>query len=255
MTAIDYDEIASDYDRRYELHDYPGIRAALFASIQSPERPRVLEVGCGTGRWLEVLQSAGCQVAGVDASTEMLRRAATQVGGDLRVGSAEALPWEDASFALVLYVNAFHHFARPQEALREAYRVLRQGGTLLSIGLDPHESLGQWYVYEFFPTTIALDLHRFPSRDCRSRWLHEAGFSDVRVVIAEHVKSSLSLDEALRDGVLAPSFTSHLTALTPDAYADGIERIRRAARDTEGFRLEVDLLLYATRGRKPVEGG
>ena len=148
-------------------------------------RLRVLEVGCGTGKWLAELASAGCGVAGVDPSAEMLRRAAAEVKGSLCRGSAESLPCRSASFDAVFYVNAFHHFATPESALGETFRVLRPGGKLLSIGLDPHEGTGPWYVYEFFPETLALDLARFPSRARRTRWMEAAGFRNIDVRVAE----------------------------------------------------------------------
>jgi ubiquinone/menaquinone biosynthesis C-methylase UbiE len=73
MTAVNYDEVAREYDRRYELHDYPGIRLSIVTRIEGTRRPRVLEVGCGTGKWLRLLASVGCEVAGVDPSDEMLK--------------------------------------------------------------------------------------------------------------------------------------------------------------------------------------
>jgi ubiquinone/menaquinone biosynthesis C-methylase UbiE len=158
MTKVDYDPIASRYNRRYELLAYPGIRATLRDITTSIPHPRVLEVGCGTGEWLAELASIGCDVvAGIDSSEKMLELARTKVSADLRHGAAESLPWSDSSFDLVLCVNSLHHFASPIAALREAFRVLRPAGQFLSIGLDPHESGGRWYVYEFFPRSLAID--------------------------------------------------------------------------------------------------
>jgi len=253
MIPVDYNKAAPDYDRRYELHDYPGIRSTILESVdRTGGNLRVLDVGCGTGQWLAELASAGCDVAGVDPSEEMLRRAFAKVRGDLRRGSAEALPWGDAWFDVVLYINSFHHVAAPETALRETFRVLRPGGVLLSIGLDPHAGTGRWYVYEFFPSTLAVDLGRFPSRARRIDWIEAAGFTDVAVRVAERLRFSTSFEEACRNGILEQSFTSQLTGLSPADYAAGVQRIRHAAEKDGGFRLEVDLALYTTEARKPV---
>jgi ubiquinone/menaquinone biosynthesis C-methylase UbiE len=249
--TVDYGKISSEYDRRYQLYDYPGIRAAILACIEGAKRPRVLEVGCGTGKWLRLLASAGCDIAGVDPSREMLHRVSTEVKADLRTGLAEALPWHDAMFDLVLYVNAFHHFAAPETALRETFRVLRPGGTLLSIGLDPHEHNSRWYIYDFFPATLTLDQARFPSCTQRRQMLQAAGFTNVSVYVAEHLRFSQSLDDALRDGVIKQSFTSQLLVLSLKDYREGMRQIRYAASEDQAFRLEVDLMLYATTARKP----
>jgi ubiquinone/menaquinone biosynthesis C-methylase UbiE len=253
--TIDYDQVAPQYDQRYALHDYSGIRATILRAIGGQTRPRVLEVGCGSGQWLRLLASEGCEVAGLDRSAEMLRQASAEVDGDLRVGVADALPWVEAGFDLVLYVNAFHHFEAPEVALREALRVLRPGGAFLSVGLDPHERPGRWYVYDFFPGTLELDLARFPSRARRSGWLATAGFEGVSVRVAEQLQSSRSLEDATHDGILQRSFTSQLTALAPEEYLAGLERIRSAAEADAAFRLEVDLTLYATEAYKPDRRG
>ena len=223
----------------------------MLGAIDRAGRLRVLEVGCGTGKWLAELASAGCGVAGVDPSAEMLRRAAAEVKGSLCRGSAESLPCRSASFDAVFYVNAFHHFATPESALGETFRVLRPGGKLLSIGLDPHEGTGPWYVYEFFPETLALDLARFPSRARRTRWMEAAGFRNIDVRVAERLSSSRSFEEAIHDGVLEPSFTSQLRALSRAEYSAGVERIRCAAGKDPAFRLRAELTIYATEARKP----
>ena len=249
---MDYDPIAAAYDRRYELHGYPGIRAAILGVFQQVGGGRVLEVGCGTGRWLAELVRAGAtDVAGIDPSREMLRRAARMVSADLRHGVAEDLPWESASFDVVLYINALHHTSAPRTALEQAFRVLRPGGTLLSIGLDPHEGRDRWYVYDFFPEALALDRRRFASRPLRVSWLEAAGFGDVAVGIAERLRSSPRPADARAAGLLERSFTSQLTAISDAEYTSGLRRLQVAADRDPEHRLEVDLSLYATEATRP----
>jgi SAM-dependent methyltransferase len=252
MPPLDYDDVARAFDRRYELYDYEGIRRSLIAFVSDREHPRVLEVGCGAGKWLTLLASEGCDVAGLDPSDEMLAIARGRVNGDLRRGTAEALPWEDASFDRVIYVNALHHFVDPPRALEEAWRVLRPGGRLLSIGLDPHQGAGRWYVYGYFPEALTADLVRFPSRELRESWLVGAGFADVAVRVAEHLQFAVPYAQATQDGVLERSFTSQLGVLSPDEYAAGMQRVREAARQDPLLALEVDLKLYATEATRPV---
>jgi SAM-dependent methyltransferase len=251
MPSLNYDDVASDFDRRYELHAYPGVQRCLLNFV-GDRRSRVLDVGCGTGRWLALLASSGHDVAGIDPSDQMLLRAQARVKADLHHGTAEALPWPDARFDRIIYVNVLHHVADPPQALRESFRVLRPEGRLLSIGLDPHWRVGQSYIYEYFPEALATDLARFPSRQQRTSWLLDAGFIDVSIRVAEHLQSERSLQQAVQDGVLERSYTSQMGLLSADAYAAGMRRIYESAQHDEQFTLKSDLELYATDAARPV---
>ena len=252
MVSLDYNEVAPAFDRRYMLYEYPGIRKCLLELVSNHDGVRVLEVGCGTGKWLSLLASAGCEVAGIEPSAQMLALARVRVNGDLREGAAEALPWPDAWFDYVVYINALHHFVDPVQALQESFRVLRPGGQLLSVGLDPHQRTGRWYVYEYFPAALLVDLTRFPSREQRTSWLHNAGFDEIIVRVVEQLQFTLPFGQAVQDGVLERSFTSQLGLLSAEQYATGMQRIRESAEKDEAFNLEVDLHLYSTVARKPV---
>jgi SAM-dependent methyltransferase len=253
MSSLDYDEVASEFDRRYELHAYPGVERCLLDFVSGPQRLRVLEVGCGTGRWLALLDAAGHDVAGIEPSEQMLARAQARVKADLRHGAAEALPWPEGCFDRVICINALHHLTDPPRAVREAFRVLRPGGRLVSVGLDPHWRVGQWYVYEYFPEALAADLGRFPSRQQRTSWLLDAGFTDVAIRVAERLQLERPVHQAVQDGILDRSFTSQLGILSADEYAAGMRRISEAAQHDAGLTLKMDLELYATEAAKPVE--
>ena len=209
-------------------------------------------MGCGTGRWLSLLASVGCEIAGIEPSAKMLALARARVNGDLREGAAEVLPWPDAWFDCIVYINAFHHFADPVRALQESFRVLRPGGRLLSVGLDPHQRTGRWYIYEYFPAALTVDLTRFPSREQRTLWLRNAGFDEIMVRVVEHLQSTLPFGQAVQDGVLERSFTSQLGVLSAEQYAAGMQRIQESAEKNKAFSLEVDLHLYSTVARKLV---
>lgn len=104
------------------------------------ERDRVLEIGFGPGKAIgEVARRATeGHVAGLDRSEVMLRqalrrnRAAVAAGRvELRLGDVSNLPWPDGAFTAVFEVNSFHHWPDPLGGLREARRVLADGGRLL----------------------------------------------------------------------------------------------------------------------------
>jgi ubiquinone/menaquinone biosynthesis C-methylase UbiE len=137
---VDYDDIATTYDRRYQENDYSGIEAALVAFVGEHFDQRVLEVGCGTGHWLRCVGGhSRIRLTGLDASAQMLGYAKTQAPrAALAQGAAERMPWANESFDRVFCINALHHFRNKMAFLMEAKRVLRPGGLMMTAGLDPH---------------------------------------------------------------------------------------------------------------------
>ncbi|HWT25958.1 MAG TPA: class I SAM-dependent methyltransferase [Solirubrobacteraceae bacterium] len=92
----------------------------------------VLDVGCGSGRFLQLAAAAGLEPSGLDASERLIAVARTRVPhADLRVGEMEALPFGDDGFDVVTGFNAFFFAADMVAALREARRVTRPGGRVL----------------------------------------------------------------------------------------------------------------------------
>lgn len=261
---VNYDAVAPSYDRRYAIHEYGGVAEAVlrFAAprVGDPEGwlPDVLEVGCGTGHWLAALAPHARTVAGLDPSAGMLARArAAAPGASLVRGRAEALPWRAATFDRVLAVNALHHFAAPHAFVAEARRVLRPGGGLLVIGLDPHTGRDRWWIYEHFPSALAIDRARYPSTARLRTLLAEAGFVGGETTVAQHWPASLPVAEAEARGLLARESTSQLAVLDAAEYAAGVARIRAMPATDAGEPplLEADLRVYATAAWLPAAPG
>ncbi len=86
----------------------------------------VLDVGCGTGNHLVLFRQLGLDVCGVDPSEPMLEVAREKLGkaAELRLASAEDLPYEDNAFDIVTLISSME-FAEPLHALSEAVRVAR----------------------------------------------------------------------------------------------------------------------------------
>lgn len=87
----------------------------------------VLDVGTGTGLFAESFSKQGITVAGVDASAEMVEAARKHLpNADLRVATAEKLPFDDNSFDLVFLGLVFHETDDPGKAISEALRIARR---------------------------------------------------------------------------------------------------------------------------------
>lgn len=93
---------------------------------------RVLDIGCGSGVFLQLAAEQGAQVYGFDASRALVEIARRRVpAADLRTGDMQALPYEDDCFDVVTGFNSFFFVADMVAALREARRVARPGAPVV----------------------------------------------------------------------------------------------------------------------------
>jgi SAM-dependent methyltransferase len=186
-------------------------------------------VGCGTGHWLAGLSPLTGLATGLDLSAGMLAQAQRH-GQRLHLarGRAGRLPFSSAAYDLVYCVNALHHFQQQRAFVSEARRLLRPGGALAVVGMDPRAHRHRWYVYDYFAGTYDLDLARFPSWGTTVDWMAAAGFERVEWQLVRHIVDHKAGRDVLADPFLAKEATSQLTLLSDGAYAAGLRRIEEA---------------------------
>ncbi|HEY3318318.1 MAG TPA: methyltransferase domain-containing protein [Coriobacteriia bacterium] len=107
-----------------------------------PVRGRLLDLGGGTGALAQHLAGAlECHVTVLDATPEMLSYLPAH--GDVTgvLGCAEDMPFADDTFDALVVSDAFHHFRDQDGAVREMQRVVRCGGGVLVLELDPRRAM------------------------------------------------------------------------------------------------------------------
>jgi ArsR family transcriptional regulator len=135
----------ADWDEMRAL-DLPAaaVEAALLGLLPPQGLGRLLDIGTGTGRLLEVLAPRVSAGLGVDASRAMLALARARLARPglthcaVRLADMYRLPLPDAHFDLVVLQMVLHYAEDPAAALVEAARVLRPGGRLLVVDLGAH---------------------------------------------------------------------------------------------------------------------
>ena len=158
-------------------------RALLLAELRAGDR--VLDLGCGAGRFVAALSDAGADVVGVELAAAALERARRNVpGADLRlVEDHGSLPLGHGEVDLVWCSEVLEHVPETTALLTEVRRVLRHGGRLLATVPD-HGRLRR--------LLIALARHdahydplgqhvRFYTRSSLAAALAATGFEEVRI--------------------------------------------------------------------------
>jgi ubiquinone/menaquinone biosynthesis C-methylase UbiE len=112
-------------------------------------RGNLLDVACGPGVVTAAIALAAASVVAFDATEEMLEKAKARCAKagltnvEFRSGDAENLPFDDAQFDGLVTRLAVHHFAEPQRALDEMFRVLRRGGTAAIVDVVSSEDAAE----------------------------------------------------------------------------------------------------------------
>lgn len=136
---------ADDWDAIRSLHvSEHQVEAAMAALLGDRPVGRLVDLGTGTGRMLELFGADASRALGVDRSPEMLRLARAKLAeampaAELRQGDLTALPLNDGIADTVILHQVLHFVPQPATALAEAGRLVANGGRMLIVDFAPHE--------------------------------------------------------------------------------------------------------------------
>jgi ArsR family transcriptional regulator len=137
---------ANHWDELRSLHiAETEVEAAIARALGERPTGRLVDVGTGTGRMLELFGGAAKSALGVDRSPEMLRLARVKLAeaglasAELRQADMYSLPLLAGSADTVIIHQVLHYAQQPAAAVVEAARLLAPGGRLLIVDFAPHE--------------------------------------------------------------------------------------------------------------------
>jgi ubiquinone/menaquinone biosynthesis C-methylase UbiE len=202
--------------------------------VQPTSESRILDIGCGTGRFtLPMRKRFNCRVAGADSSEEMLDKARTK---DVKktvqwdVQDIHNMTYGDGTFDAVFMSNLVHHCESPVKALNECYRVLDKNGMIL-VRHGSLEQISEDVTHTFFPETLPIDEARVPDIGTLERWLEKAGFAGVTTEEVEQ-KTCRTGEEVIK--IHALKSTSVLSMISEDSFQYGMEKLTEYIKDNPG---------------------
>ena len=141
-----FDAHAAEWDAIRSLHVAEDeVEGTISALLGDAPVGRLVDIGTGTGRMIELLGPATTSAVGIDRSPEMLRFARARMGRagiervDLRQGDMYALPLEDGGADTVVLHQVLHYAQAPAAAIAEAARLMRSDGRLLIVDFAAHD--------------------------------------------------------------------------------------------------------------------
>jgi SAM-dependent methyltransferase len=223
--------VADAYERGRP--DYPpALVGRLVDLLGGRPRPRILDLGAGTGKLTRRLTARGLEVVAVEPEPAMRDRlAGTAPDADVLAGVAEAIPLPDGSVDGAVAAQAFHWF-RPDEALVELHRVLRPGGRLALVWNVRDVKVGWVHRLGRMVEALAGDVPRYRAGTLPAGFRRTRLFGPVRHERFRHVQV---MDRAeVRDRVASVSYVAAAPAAVRDALLADVDHLLATHRATRG---------------------
>jgi SAM-dependent methyltransferase len=222
------DELPSFYAGMYADREAESIASRSLGHVEKhlrrivqrhhPNGGRLLDIGCGYGRFLAGMQGPNWQLAGTEISeTAMTHVQETVSGAEIHHGLIEDVDFPEVSFDVITMIAVLEHVKDPKATLARVSKWLAPGGTLLVqvpyiapfirlkrlLPFAPVYFEAPRHLYDFSPKTLP-------------RYIREAGYDDIRIDIARPYSSVGSLGAALIWAVKLPGLILH--AITGGRY-------------------------------------
>jgi len=129
--------------------------------IESCNRGKLLDIGCGQGKFLARMQNFGWNVSGVEPDAEAANIARERFGVEVAAGAVEKARFPDGHFEAVTMRHVIEHIHDPLSILMEVRRILKPGGNII-VTTPNAESMGhRHFGRSWFPLDPPRHLHLF----------------------------------------------------------------------------------------------
>ena len=250
---LDYDAPGGAGAEYSQLRPFSAFDSAVLdaatGALGALDGRRVLDVGCGTGRFTRELAARGARVTGIDSSETMLdaARATPYTEGGIppvyvRGDANVSLP--DTRYDAICSFYALQYLDVPAFS-RLAYAALVPNGSI-ALASFPHRHFAESEFARFFPSMAALDLARFPSQQRLESGLKDAGFAMVSagtIIVEMRERAEIVVDKVER------KYLSSFHLLSDEEFRVGVSAMRKAWLPSEMVRRTARaMVVRGTRG-------
>ena len=196
-----------------------------YSLVREYARPtdRLLEVGFGEGYGSEIVRTWVREYVGVEVEDDAVAHAVERYprqGSTFLAYDGETLPFDDSSFDLVISFQVLEHVREPDRFLREARRVVRDGGVVLVVTPNRNHRLAdgerpwnRYHVREFSPSELEAAMRR--------------SFAEVEIF---GIQGSAAMNEIERNRVARARQACPPRPTRPAVSAPGVDRHETAGR-------------------------
>jgi len=184
-----YEQFADQFDSVVNMYDTNKRLQVVYEELltENLKGKKVLDAGCGTGWFSRAAVERGATVTSMDIGPGLLKQVAKKCKSTRVVGSIMEMPFKAKTFDVVVTSEVIEHVPQPFEALKECYRVLKPGGTLVlttpnrfwyfslliaqKFNLRPYQGLENWSDFDAlktdlekvgFEVQVEYGIHLFP---------------------------------------------------------------------------------------------
>jgi ubiquinone/menaquinone biosynthesis C-methylase UbiE len=168
-----YTQTSKQYDETRSPLGLNIVLGSMALSGKPFNEQHLLDIGCGTGTFLDIVKERVATVSGLEYNDGMIAQARARLGSSANIrklvqGSADTQPFEDESFDVCTINQVIHHFPQDDNyafclrSFQEAYRVLKPGGVFVINTSIPEQQRDAFWWLSLFPRASAAICSRFP---------------------------------------------------------------------------------------------